>query len=104
MSPGDERSRPAGYGPATTSLTDDAGSIRSTRGARRYCPFVERVSRRRRISRDLDQLMRELYPAEPAEPSTFSLTDDELRRHANELHDAGWSVEEITTRLDVSPR
>ncbi|GAA2348802.1 hypothetical protein GCM10009854_27830 [Saccharopolyspora halophila] len=37
-------------------------------------------------------------------PSTFGLTDDELRRHANDLAAQGWSVDEITERLAIKPR
>lgn len=37
-------------------------------------------------------------------PSTYGLTDDELRAHANQLIRWGWSLEEVLTRLDVQPR
>jgi hypothetical protein len=39
-----------------------------------------------------------------AEPlSTFSLTDAELRLHGNDLHAAGWAIEEILTVLAIEP-
>ena len=38
-------------------------------------------------------------------PSTYSLSDEDLRRYANHLHDdEGWAVEEITSVVEVSPR
>jgi hypothetical protein len=37
----------------------------------------------------------------PAGPSTFALTADELRRHANSLAAAGWQLDEITAVLAV---
>ena len=43
------------------------------------------------------------YPKAPAEPSTLSLTEAELRRHGNDLHAAGWSIEEILTVLAIEP-
>lgn len=42
--------------------------------------------------------------ASPAGPSTFGLTDNELRAHANQLIRLGWSLEEVLTRLAVQPR
>jgi hypothetical protein len=36
-------------------------------------------------------------------PSTFSLDADELRREANRLVAAGWSVAEVCVVLDVQP-
>jgi len=38
------------------------------------------------------------------EPSTFSLTGDELRAEANKLAWHGWAVDEITAVLDIVPR
>jgi hypothetical protein len=69
----------------------------------RYCRFTERVSRRRKVSRALDDQLRELYPQPPREPETFGLSEDELRAHANALHSAGWPVREICEVLDVEP-
>ncbi|MFD3698502.1 hypothetical protein ACFWUZ_20525 [Streptomyces sp. NPDC058646] len=37
-------------------------------------------------------------------PSTYGLTDDELRAHANQLIRQGWSLDEVLTRLAVQPR
>ncbi|MFI1449069.1 hypothetical protein [Streptomyces virginiae] len=37
-------------------------------------------------------------------PSTYGLSDDELRAHANQLIRWGWSVDEVLARLDVQPR
>lgn len=42
-----------------------------------------------------------LMPPSVGGPSTFGLTADELRRHANDLHRRGWSVADITQVLDV---
>jgi hypothetical protein len=36
-------------------------------------------------------------------PSTFGLTEAELRRHANALAVSGWPVDEIRLVLDVEP-
>jgi hypothetical protein len=37
-------------------------------------------------------------------PSTFSLSPDELRRHANDLVQTyGWSVQEVLAVLDIEP-
>ncbi|MFE3580567.1 hypothetical protein [Streptomyces vinaceus] len=40
----------------------------------------------------------------PNGPSTYGLTEQELRQHANDLIRAGWSLDEILTRLDVQPK
>ena len=69
---------------------------------RRFCSAD--VYRRRRFARDLDELLREMFPPVPRMPSTFSLDDDELRDHANDLHRAGWPVDEITSVLDLDER
>jgi hypothetical protein len=42
-------------------------------------------------------------PVRPPGPSTFSLSPDELRRHANNLAASGWQLDEITAVLDVEP-
>jgi hypothetical protein len=62
--------------------------------------------RRLRCIRELDQLLDEMHPPKPPEPpSTFGLTEDELRRHANRLvRDYGWSTEEVLAVLDVQLR
>ena len=104
MSPDDER-RPRPEAPPTTT-TDDTKYARShhhsTAAAHpRFC--AADVLRRRRFSCQLDVLLAEMYPKAPVEPSTFSLTDAELRRHGNDLHVAGWSVEEILTVLAIEP-
>ena|SRR6476659_7088409 len=103
--PGDEERRPRPEAPHTTT-TNDTKYARphrhSTAAAHpRFC--AAEVLRRRRFSRQLDDLLAELYPKAPAEPSTFSLTDAELRRHGNDLHAAGWSIEEIVTVLAIGP-
>lgn len=36
-------------------------------------------------------------------PETFGLTQEELRNHAIELYQDGWSIEMITTVLAVQP-
>ncbi len=45
-----------------------------------------------------------IYPLRDREPSTFSLTGDELRAEANKLARHGWGVDEITAVLDIVPR
>jgi hypothetical protein len=102
--PGDDRRpRQEAPPPTTTNVTKyarrDRQSSEPTR--RRFC--ATEVIRRRKVSHQLDLLLAELYPPAPAVPSTFSLTDHELRRHANDLHALGWPVDEIRLVLDVEP-
>ena len=104
--PGDDERRPRPEAPPTTTTTNETNYARRVRqasepGRRRFC--AADVVRRRKVSHQLDLLLAELYPQEPAVPSTFSLTDHELRRHANDLHAAGWPVEEIVSVLDIDP-
>jgi hypothetical protein len=56
------------------------------------------MNRRRRMPRD-----QQLWPAhpEPGEPCTFGLSEHELRKHANDLHAAGWAFDEIESVLAV---
>lgn len=42
--------------------------------------------------------------AAPDSPSTYGLTEDELRAHANQLIRWGWTLDEVLARLDVQPR
>jgi hypothetical protein len=104
MSPDEER-RPRPEAPPTTTTngTKYARPHRPGTAAAhpRFC--AADVLRRRRFSRRLDVLLAEMYPKAPAEPSTFSLTDAELCRHGNDLHVAGWSIEEILTVLAIGP-
>jgi len=37
----------------------------------------------------------------PTPPGSFGLSEDNLRRHANELHQRGWSVDEIESTLAI---
>jgi hypothetical protein len=102
MSPDDERRpRPEAPPPRTTNDTKYARPHRHSTAAAhpRFC--AADVLRRRRFSRQLDVLLAEMYPKAPVEPSTFSLSDAELRRHGNDLHAAGWSIEEILTVLAI---
>jgi hypothetical protein len=105
--PGDDERRPRPEAPPpTTSTTSQTNYARPDREAgettrRRFC--ATEVVRRRKVSHQLDLVLAELYPQAPAVPSTFSLTDHELRRHANDLHAAGWPVEEIVSVLDIDP-
>jgi hypothetical protein len=39
----------------------------------------------------------------PVGPSTFSLAPEQLRKHANDLAVAGWSIEEIVSVLAIDP-
>ena len=99
----DRRPRQEAPPPPTTNVSKYARRIRqaSEPGRRRFC--AAEVVRRRKVSHQFDLLLAELYPPAPAVPSTFSLTDHELRRHANELHAAGWPVDEIQLVLDIEP-
>ena len=104
--PGDDERRPrpeAPPTPTTTSIMRRHCSATCIHGKSwtRFCQPC--VTRRRVFARQLDDLLAELYPKAPAEPSTFSLTDAELRRHGNDLHIAGWSIEEILTVLAIGP-
>jgi hypothetical protein len=103
--PGDEERRPRPEAPPTTTTNDTKYARRhhqSTAAAHpRFC--AADVLRRRRFSRQLDVLLAEIYPKAPIEPSTFSLSDAELRRHGNDLHAAGWSIDEILTVLAIEP-
>jgi len=103
--PGDEERRPRPEAPPTTTTNDTkyARPHRHSAAAAhpRFC--AADVLRRRRFSRQLDVLLAEMYPKAPVEPSTFSLSDAELRRHGNDLHLAGWSIEEILTVLAIEP-
>src|SRR5690242_17074061 len=103
--PEDDERRPRPEAPPTTT-TNDTKYARphrhSTAAAHpRFC--AAEVLRRRRFSRRLDVLLAEMYPEAPVGPSTFSLSDAELRRHGNDLHVAGWSIEEILTVLAIEP-
>lgn len=70
--------------------------------SRRFCN--SNVHRQRRIQRLLDEALAELYPAEPPDPpSTFELTEAELRREARRLYRAGWSAAEITAVIAIEP-
>jgi hypothetical protein len=59
------------------------------------------VLARRRVSRQLDAVRRDLYPPVERRPSTFGLTEAELRRHANDLRADGWPIEEIVSVLAI---
>jgi hypothetical protein len=58
---------------------------------------------RRKVARALDVVLLDLDPPRrPIPPSTFGLTDEELRAHANDLHAAGWPIEEIVSVLAIN--
>jgi hypothetical protein len=68
---------------------------------------VERDRRRARLraGRQLDALLRRMHPpAPPPKPSTFGLSEGELRTHANDLVASGWPVWEVREVLDVVER
>jgi hypothetical protein len=81
--------------------SDSGGKSLDVKVTPRFC--VHDVLAHRRISRQLDAVLRHLYPPVERRPSTFGLTDAELRRHANDLHADGWPVEEIQLVLDIEP-
>ena len=58
-------------------------------------------NRRRREHAELKRLLSNAL--DNAEPSTFGLEPDELRKHANNLVACGWSVAEVYAVLDVEP-
>lgn len=60
------------------------------------------VDERRRASRDLDALLRDLYPPEPRRPGTFGLTDDQIRAEFDRLTASGWTPGEVRAVLAVS--
>jgi hypothetical protein len=41
------------------------------------------------------------HRVEPDGPSTFGLTDDEMRHHFRDLLDSGWTRAEVATVLDM---
>jgi hypothetical protein len=103
--PGDDR-RPRQEAPPPTTTTNETKYARTSRQDSRsthpgFC--LHDVLARRRASRQLDAVLCDLYPPVERRPSTFGLTESELRRHANDLHADGWHVEEIRLVLDIEP-
>jgi hypothetical protein len=99
----DERPPKGPHEPATKLA--DATTPLGTDIARHGSPFCRwrhfDCNRRRYEHAELKRL---LSPASEAEPSTFGLGADELRRHANHLVlEQGWSVAEVVQVLDVGP-
>jgi hypothetical protein len=70
-------------------------------GTRRSRRWYRHTVEHRKVCVALDAILPRT--AEPVEPSRFGLTEDEIRRHANELYRAGWSMEEIRVVLDIEP-
>jgi hypothetical protein len=105
--PGEGERRPAGEpSGAATPTTKSSKTIRqgpeSMRHGSRFSRWRHFDCNRRR--REHAELVRLCSPASEAEPSTFGLGADELRRHANHLVlEQGWSVDEVCAALDVEP-
>lgn len=83
---GDSSQRQRPYG--------DVAPLRDYRRMRR--PRVEFIAGCRRERAAL------LAPEPASERATYGLTEEELRRHANALHRAGWTVDEIVSVLAVA--
>lgn len=95
--------RPGAVAEAGTTFAGSGVKVKltSTAPARRFC--LDDVHRRRHAARQLDAILGRTYPSEPCVASTFDLSPDELRRHANDLAATGWRVDEIIAVLDVAP-
>jgi hypothetical protein len=70
-------------------------------GTRRSRRWYRHTVEHRKVCFALDAILPRT--PEPVEPSRFGLTEDEIRRHANDLYRAGWAVEEIRVVLDIDP-
>jgi hypothetical protein len=70
-------------------------------GTRRSRRWYRHTVEHRKVCAALDAILPRT--PEPVEPSRFGLTEDEIRRHANELYRAGWSMQEIRVVLDIEP-
>ena len=60
------------------------------------------VDERRRASRDLDALLRDLYPPEPRRPGTFGLSPEDVGAEFDRLVATGWTPGEVRAVLAVS--
>ena len=91
---GQGRSDQVGAG-SVTSLQDDpaADHIRARWRV---------VDERRWASRDLDALLRDLYPPAPRRPSTFGLSPEDVRAEFDRLVASGWTPGEVRAVLAVS--
>jgi len=105
--PGDAANRHPHAGPTTlNTATTTAAPVIVTAAE----PIPVQLRRRREASRRREALScgRHRDPlgclVAPAGPSTFGLTEDELALEARRLWLASWSVEEITTVLDIAPK
>jgi hypothetical protein len=119
-----ERSRPAGNGPANESLNDDATTITTTLTPDQRDKLA--IERARRWRRDIGRAacahlctaipcfacvrggrrtqvaLRAAEPVTPRQPSTFGLTECELRREGNRLVVTHrWPVAEVREVLDI---
>ena len=60
------------------------------------------VDERRWASRDLDALLRDLYPPSPRRPGTFGLSPEDVRAEFDRLTASGWTPGEVRAVLAVS--
>jgi len=80
---------------SVTSLQDDPAAARIRARWRA-------VDERRRASRDLDALLRDLYPPEPRRPGTFGLSPEDVGAEFDRLVATGWTPGEVRAVLAVS--
>ena len=108
MRPDEER--PAGSGNSQRAYDEAAPSESISTMLQRAVPWldVERARRRARLrddverskaSRRLNALVADMREAR--HPSTYLLTEAELRAYANALVRDGWTVDEVLARLDL---
>ena len=90
---GEGRSDQVGAGSVSSLQDDPAGPCIRARW--------RAVDERRRASRDLDALLRDLYPPEPRRPSTFGLSPEDVRAEFDRLVASGWTPGEVGAVLAV---
>jgi hypothetical protein len=84
--------------------TDQTSPLRSPQTLGHGSPFCRwRHFDKNRRRREHAELRRLLATAVASSPSTFGLEPGELRRHANDLVQHGWTVAEVLAVLDVEP-
>jgi hypothetical protein len=94
MGPPDERAGPAPTGPTPTPEPNNSTvpeQLHARREASRRLPALCNCGHRDPLT----------HRVAPDGPSTFGLTDDELRRHFRDLLAAGWTRAEVETVLDM---
>jgi hypothetical protein len=96
MGPPDERAGPAPTGPTPTPEPNNSTvpeQLHARREASRRLPAFRNCGHRDPLA----------HRVAPDGPSTFGLTADELRKHANQLvGEHGWSPAEVRQMLDLT--